>query len=449
MNVFIAIAALLTLLVLAWLLLPLLRSSHRSGISSEGLNAAIHRDQLLALEADLARGVIHQEDFEATRDELQLRLLDDTQSTPMAPTRQGKRLLSPKATAAIVALATPLLAVGLYLQLGSPALVDPVQSPQMGEQEIRDMIAKLADRQKENPTDLKGWTMLARSYRVMGRLDDARDAFEKAGNYIDTDPDALLDYAAVLGGLQGNKLEGKPTALIEQALKVSPEHPSGLMLLGIAAYQRADYAGAVKVWEKLVSLMDPASPDAQQMQANIADARAQGKLPPADATKLPPVPTGAAAGGMTPEMINQMVERLATRLKDNPDDYTGWARLANAYKVQGKLDDAAQAFAKTGPLLTTDANLITQYADLLATRAKGDFKGQPITLINQALRIDPKQPNALMMAAQAAYQAADYAKAIGYWETVLTILPGNSHDSQQVKAEIADAKSKMGAQNKP
>ncbi|MBB1075183.1 c-type cytochrome biogenesis protein CcmI [Rhodoferax sp. 4810] len=445
MNVFIGIAALLTLLVLAWLLLPLLRTSRQSGVSSEGLNAAIHRDQLLALEADLARGVINQEDFEATRDELQLRLLDDTQSTPITPAQQGKRWLTPKATALIVALATPLLAVGLYLQIGNPAMVDPVQSQQMGEQEIRDMIAKLADRQKENPTDLKGWTMLARSYRVMGRLEDAREAFEKAGSYIDTEPDALLDYAAVLGGLQGNKLDGKPTALIAQALKVSPEHPSALMLQGIAAYQRADYVGAVSSWEKLLSLLDPASPDAQQMQANIADARAQGKMPPADTTKLPPVPAGAAAGGMTPEMINQMVERLATRLKDNPDDYTGWARLANAYKVQGKLDEAVQAFAKTGPLLESDANMITQYADLLATRAKGDFKGQPLTLINKALSIDPKQPNALMMAAQAAYQVGDYAKAIGHWETVLTVLPKDSDDSRQVQAEIADAKGKMTA----
>lgn len=445
MNVFIGIAALLTLLVLAWLLYPLLRNRHQGSITTEGLNAAIHRDQLHALEADLARGVINQEDFEATRDELQLRLLDDTQSTPMAQSEKSKRWLSPRSTAIIVALITPLLTVGLYMKIGNPTLIDPVKSQQMGQQEITNMVDKLAERQKANPTDLQGWTMLARSYRVMGRLEDARNAFENAGSYIDTDPDALLDYAAVLGGLQGNKLEGRPAALIDQALKVNPDHPSALMLLGISAYQRADYVSAVKAWEKLLSMLDPASSDAQQMQGNIADARAQGKMPPADTTKLPPVPAGAAAGGMTPEMINEMVERLATRLKDNPEDYTGWARLANAYKVQGKLDQAVQAFAKTGPLLESDANMITQYADLLAMRAQGDFKGQPMTLINKALSIDPNQPNALMMAAQAAYQAKDYAKAIGHWETVLTVLPKDTEDSRQVQAEIVDAKSKMTA----
>jgi cytochrome c-type biogenesis protein CcmH len=158
--------------------------------------------------------------------------------------------------------------------------------------------------------------------------------------------------------------------------------------------------------------------------------------------KLPPVPAGAAAG-MTPEMINQMVDRLAARLKDNPDDVAGWAKLARAYKVQGRVAEAEQAYAKTGKLLDSDPDLMTQYADLLATRANGDFKGKPLALINKALALNPKHPMALMMAGQAAYRATEYAKAIAYWETVLTILTPDSSDASQIKAEIADAKTKL------
>ncbi len=449
MNVFIGIAALMTLLVVAWLVYPLLRSKHGSGVSADRLNIDIHRDQLKALEADLARGVISQQDFESTRDELQLRLLDDTESYEAPKSHDGQSFLTPKRTAVIIAVMTPILVVGIYLQLGTPGAINPVAPTTVDDQQIHQMVDSLAARLKAKPDDPKGWAMLARSYRILGRQDEAKAAFEKAGDYVHTDPDVMLDYATTLGALNGNKLEGQSAQLIEEALKLSPEHPNGLMLSGVSAYQRADYAGAVKQWEKLLTLLDPASTDAQQIQANIADARAQGKLPPSDATKLPPVPAGAAAGGMTPEMINQMVERLANRLKDNPNDYAGWARLSNAYKVQGKLDEAAAAFAKTGPLLDSDANLITQYADLLATRAKGDFRGQPLTLINKALSLDPKQPNALMMAAQAAYQAQDYGKAIGHWETVLSILPAGSSDASQVQAEIADAKGKMSSSAKP
>lgn len=448
MIFFTAIAALITLLVVAWLIYPLLRPQPGHGVSAERLNLDIHRDQLKALEADLERGVISQQDFEATRDELQLRLLDDTDPID---TPQGLRggFWSAKRSAWLVGLATPALAVGLYLQLGDPNAINGVAPTAINDQQVQQMVDSLAAKLQANPDNPKGWAMLARSYKVMGRLEDAKQAFEKAGDYVHTDPDVLLDYAALLGMLNGSKLEGRAAQLIDEVLTLSPDHPNGLMMSGISAYQRADYAAAVKQWERLLGQLDPNSADAQQIQANVDDARAQGKLPAGDSTKLPPVPTGAANGSTTPEMINQMVERLASRLKDNPNDYPGWARLANAYKVQGKLDEAAQAFGKTGPLLETDANVITQYADLLATRAKGDFKGQPLALVNQALRIDPKQPNALMMAAQAAYQAADYGTAIRHWETVLTVLPEGSQESQLVRNEITDAKAKQAARSKP
>lgn len=449
MTLFMGIAALMTLLVVAWLIYPLLRPPQHRGVSAERLNIDIHRDQLKALEADLERGVISQQDFEATRDELQLRLLDDTESHESRQPNHSNSFWNAKRIAWLMGLATPALAIGIYIQLGAPTAIDRVAPTAVDDQQVKQMVDTLAAKLQANPDNPKGWAMLARSYKVLGRLQDAKAAFEKAGDYVHTDPDVLLDYAALLGILNGSKLEGQAAQMINEVLTLSPDHPNGLMLSGISAYQRADYATAVKQWEKLLGLLDPNSADAQQIQANIDDARAQGKLPAGDNTKLPPVPAGAANGSTTPEMINQMVERLASRLKDNPNDYPGWARLANAYKVQGRLDEAVQAFGKTGPLLETDANLITQYADLLATRAKGDFKGQPLALVNKALRIDPKQPNALMMAAQAAYQAADYGTAIRHWETVLTVLPGGSQESQLVRSEITDAKTKLAARSKP
>lgn len=221
----------------------------------------------------------------------------------------------------------------------------------------------------------------------------------------------------------------------------------GLMMSGLAAYQNADYQSAVTRWEKLLDMLPPDSPDAQQMQANIEDARAKGGLAASEGNKLPPIPAGAAAG-MTADKVNDMVDRLAARLKDNPDDLAGWARLARAYKVQNRLDEAIAAYAKTGKLLDTDPDLLTQYADALATRNKS-LQGQPGELVNKALAIAPKHPMALMMAGQAAYQSGNYAGAIGHWKTVLSILPVNSPDTELIKAEIADAQLKLGSAGKP
>jgi cytochrome c-type biogenesis protein CcmH len=230
----------------------------------------------------------------------------------------------------------------------------------------------------------------------------------------------------------------------------------GLMMSGVAAYRRNDFKLAVAQWEKLLLLLDPGSPDAQQVQADIADARAKAGLPAAakavgagnaaaagsEAGKLPPVDP-AAAGAMTPEKINQMIDGLAARLKTNPDDPAGWVRLARAYKVQGRLPEAEQAFAKAGKLVDTDPDLLTQYADLLAMRSSS-LEGRPLALVNKALALAPKHPMALMLAGTAAYRRADYTAAIAHWEKVLTVLPPGSPDATQVQAEIADARAKAG-----
>ena len=141
--------------------------------------------------------------------------------------------------------------------------------------------------------------------------------------------------------------------------------------------------------------------------------------------------------------MNQMIEDLAVRQKANPGDLTGWVRLARAYKMQGRLPEAEDAFVKAGKQVEADADLLTQYADLLATRT-GNLEGRPLALVNKALALNPKHPTALMLAGSAAYRRADYAQAVAHWEKVLTVLPPGSTDVKLVEAEIANARAKGG-----
>jgi len=131
-------------------------------------------------------------------------------------------------------------------------------------------------------------------------------------------------------------------------------------------------------------------------------------------------------------------------MKANPADLSGWIRLARAYKVQGRLAEAEQAFVKAGKLVDSDPDLLTQYADLLAMRAGNKIEGRPLALVNKALALNPKHPMALMMAGSAAYRRADYAQAVAHWEKVLAVLEPGSSDATQVMAEIADARAKGG-----
>lgn len=459
MTVFIAIAVLLTLLVMAWIVRPLLRPAPAAGVSSERLNASIYRDQLDTLERDLARGVISPADCEATRDELQLRLLDDTEEPAPIQHTSGTSIWTGRLTAALIVVLMPLGSAGMYWLLGTPAAIDPAASQKANEDQAMKMVNSLAARLQANPDNPQGWAMLARSYKVMGRFDEAEQAFKKAGDLVNTNPDLMVDYADLLAVRANNNIEGKSLELVNKALSIDPQHPMGLMMAGVAAYRRSDFKGAVNRWETLLTLLEPGSPDAQQVETDIADARAKAGLPAAqkvtappatpaagpaaEAGKLPPVDPAAAAA-MTPEMINQMVDRLAARQKTNPDDLPGWVRLAHAYKVQGRLADAEQAYAKAGKLMDSDPDLLTQYADVLATRADNKIEGRPLALVNKALALNPKHPTALMMAGTAAYRRADYAQAVAHWEKVLTVLPPGSSDATQVQAEIADARTKGG-----
>lgn len=441
MIVFYSIAAILTLLVVVWVVRPLLRPAPLGGVSSQRLNSTIYRDQLVALERDLSRGAISASNYESTRDELQLRLLDDTAEPESAYPLARTTFWSARRTATVVALLLPLGAGGMYGWIGTPAAIDPAAAQTATNDKIGKMVDGLAERLKANPNDGKGWAMLGRSYKVMGRLNEAEQAFEKAGDVVNTDADLLVDYADLLAVKANGNIEGKPLALITKALEINPQHPMGLMISGVAAYRRADYASAVTHWEKLLLVLEPGSPDAQQVEADIAEARTKAGQPVTG--KLPPAVSAAAASGtMTPEKINQMVDRLAERLKANPDDQAGWARLARAYKVQNRLPEAEQAYVKAGKLVETDPDLLTQYADLLAVRANNNLEGRPMALVTKALALSPKHPMALMMAGSAAYRRADYALAITHWEKVLTVLDPGSSDATQVMAEIADARSK-------
>ena len=281
MNLFIVSASLLTLAVVAWMVWPLLRSGRGAGVSPDALNANIHREQWLVLESDLARGAITPSDFEASRDELQLRLLDDVSTPqPASPASPHVRPVfwTAKRMAVMLGLSIPVFSVMTYLQSGTPAAIDPVMTAQANDHQMNQMIEALAAKLRANPDNPKGWAMLGRSYKVMGRWAEAEQAFLKTGDLLMHDPDLLTDYADLLAVKADNNIEGRPLELVSQALAINPKHPMGLMMSGVAAYRRQDYKLAVTQWERLLDTLEPGSPDAQQVESDLNNARAKAKM---------------------------------------------------------------------------------------------------------------------------------------------------------------------------
>ncbi|MBX3623577.1 MAG: c-type cytochrome biogenesis protein CcmI [Rhizobacter sp.] len=301
MGGFVLAAAILVAVTLVVLLRPWNRKPKPAAGSTSDINAGIYRDQLAELDRDLAAGTLSTEDHAQARAELQRRLLDDVSATDAPTTAAGGM----KHTALLLAVTLPLAAAGLYAWLGTPAALDPLARAAPTQQNVEKMVADLAARMEKNP-DPRGFVVLARSYRAMGRLPEAEAAFERIGPALQENATLLAEYADVLASRAMGNLEGKPMALVNQALKVEPENPMALSLAATAAYNRGDYAQAIARWQQIQRVVPPDSEDARWLTDAIAKTRehlagvggAGAKTPAAPSATTPPAPspTTAAAG---------------------------------------------------------------------------------------------------------------------------------------------------------
>lgn len=292
---FVAAALALVAVTLLLLLRPWRRRPAQDAqamASAREVNAALYRSQLAELERDLAAGTLAPDDERQARLELQRRLLEDT----AAPDDAHATPAGMRRTTVALALAVPLLAAGLYAWLGTPAALQPQATT--GEDaaagEMDRMIATLAARLEAQPDNPAGWAMLARSYRAMGRIDEAARAFERIGDPLLQDPMLLASYADVLAMRAGGNPQGKPLELAERALTLDPAQPLALAIVANAAHRRKDFALAVPAWERLLAVLPQGSEDAQWVAQRLGEARAQLAGGPVTAGAATPPVQGAA-----------------------------------------------------------------------------------------------------------------------------------------------------------
>lgn len=446
MILLLVFTVLITLVVLALLLRPLLRAHPVPDVSPQRLNLTVYRDQLEALERELAAGQLGQAEYQAAREELELRLLDDERSPDSTTPAASARLWSARRTAWVLALVVPLSAAGLYAWLGAPLAVDWLAAEKAEMEKVNAMVQELADRLKADPNNAKGWAMLARSYKALGRLSQAEDAYLKAGPLMERDADLLTGYAELLAARADEQLQGRPMELVNKALAIDPMHPMGLMLSGTAAYREGNFASAVGQWDKLLTLLEPGSQVAEQLRADIAEARSRLGAGPAAASSAPAGAASAApsaAAAPNQGQIQQMVERLAERLKSNPDDLAGWARLGRSYKVLGRLEEAEAAYGRASKLVDTNPDMLADFADLLATRAGGNFEGRPAALLAKAAGLDARHPMTLMLLGTAAYRRGDFSGAVTHWEKLQAAVDPQSAEAAWAKTSLADARARL------
>ena len=271
-------------------------------VAVDSLAAA--RARLRQLKAEHDAGRLDERRYDEARRAVEREIGEGLLAGQDAPSARPSRALVALLSLFVLALA------GLgYWQTGSPSLLReaapvagtaPAESTaaagaggQPALQQIESMVGKLAERMKANPGDAEGWTMLARSYAVLGRFDEAIPAYAHAAELQPDNASLLADYADAVAAPQQTANNPRSLALIERALKIDPNHFKALALAGSAAFDRGEYTVAITYWQKIADQLPPGSEIAPRVQSMIADARE--KLGGAGAAAAPPATALAAA----------------------------------------------------------------------------------------------------------------------------------------------------------
>ena len=299
MAVFWILTTLMTAVALAFVLVPLLRVRPGAAPSAAEANLQVLRAQRNEIDADVASGVLPAEARDTAVAELVQRA-DEDLAAAESPIRTGK----PWAVIVAAFFLVPLVVFGTYLAVGTPRAADPAVIAAMKapttDGQIVAMVERLAEKVRERPDDVQGWSLLARSMAALGRFKESSDAYAHLATLVHGDPQVYADWADSLGMAQGKTLRGKPYELAKQALKLDPDHRKALALAGTAAMDAGEFQQSADYWNRLAAQLPPESPDREQVQQILAEvgerATAAGK-PLASAPKIAAARPAAAATG--------------------------------------------------------------------------------------------------------------------------------------------------------
>ena len=154
--------------------------------------------------------------------------------------------------------------------------------------------------------------------------------------------------------------------------------------------------------------------------------------------------TTTSAENITPQQFAVMTQRLAVKLREQPNDVLGWNMLAKAYMALGRASDSIKAYDRAVSLAPENATLLAEYAHALASNNNNSFAGRPRELLAQGLRLEPNNARILALAGSAAYEAKDFSAAIDHWEQLLAQVPKESEITDEVMASINAARAAMG-----
>ena len=456
----------MTVIAVGLAVAPLVRRA-QAAASRRDYDLRVYRAQLAEVARERERGLLGEREAEAARLEVERRMLAadaaDRERRQASATRGRHWAL---AVALVVAL--PALASGLYAYLGSPhqpgvpfagRAEERAQGAARQQQtlpSVESMIARLEAQSAEAPDNPQIALRLGHAYALAGHFERAAETYRQA---ISRHPD-VAELHSALGEALVMASDGVvgPDARIafDQALARDAGDARARFYRGLAMLQRGERQQALDTW---IGLMEDAPADAPWLpdlrQRTAALAEDLGLDPERALPATPPARAAAADGarevdGPTPEqmraieampeeerqtMIRGMVDGLAARLEQQPDDVEGWRMLGRSFAALGEPAKSAEAYRQVASRLPDDVTAQVEYAEALLAQESMDQPPSPATVsqLEGVLALDSDNPVALFHLGRAAVAHGDAETAARHWGRLLTQMPADAPARTQLE----------------
>jgi len=141
-------------------------------------------------------------------------------------------------------------------------------------------------------------------------------------------------------------------------------------------------------------------------------------------------PQGVAASAD----VAAMVAKLEAHMQQDPKDVTGWIMLGRSYLALERPDDAILAYDRAHQLDQGNAEAALGLGEAMSLQAGGNITPPAGELFEQALKLAPDNPKALLYSGFAAAARGDSAVARARWQALKDM-----HPPQQLE-EMLDAR---------
>ncbi|WP_439500576.1 c-type cytochrome biogenesis protein CcmI [Aminobacter ciceronei] len=354
------IAAVLTLGASLAVLLPLTRQTRARDDASHDLE--VYRDQLGEVDRDAARGLIAAADAEQARAEIARRIIRLDAENAREPKKASQ--LGPRLVGMIAVLAVPLLSWGVYTAIGSPTVPSQPLSARLSQKpadsSVDELIARAEAHLVANPSDGRGWDVLAPVYLRIGRANDAVTAYRNAIRILGSTTARQAGLGEAIAAAAGGIVTSDARIAFEAALKLEPTDAKARYFLALALAQEGKISDAAAAWRLLAASLPADSPWRAATEQAIA--QAEVRTAPVKEAAGAPAPSqddidaaASMSSGDRTAMIEGMVATLDEKLRQNPRDPEGWVRLVRSYQVLGKTDLAQDALGRAYAALGRDS----------------------------------------------------------------------------------------------